>query len=55
MYKHGSLLALFVSAECVKLPGTKTDLWITTRSMEWKPLRAIPFLLPEMPIWALPA
>ncbi len=32
----------------------KTDLWITTRSMEWKPLRAIPFLLPEMPTRALP-
>ena len=33
----------FVSAGCVRLTGTKTDLWITTRSMEWKPLRG-PFL-----------
>lgn len=44
----------FVSAGCVRLSGTKTDLWITTRSMEWKLLRAIPFLLPEMPTKALP-
>ena len=27
----------FVSAGCVRLTGTKTDLWIATRSMEWKP------------------
>ena len=36
-----------------ELPG-ETDLWIATRSKEWKPLRAIPFLLPEMPIRACP-
>ena len=33
----------FVSAGCVRLTGTKTDLWTATRSMEWKPLRG-PFL-----------
>ena len=42
----------FVPVACLRMPGT--DLWIATRSMEWKPLRAIPFLLPEMPMWAFP-
>ena len=43
----------FVPMACAELPG-ETDLWIATRGMEWNPLRAIPFLLPEMPIRACP-
>ncbi|MCI9218455.1 MAG: hypothetical protein HFH94_01730 [Lachnospiraceae bacterium] len=42
----------FVPVACLRMPGT--DLWIATRGMEWKPLRAIPFLLPEMPVRACP-
>ncbi len=55
MYKHGSLLALFLFPQDVYYRLGKTDLWIATRSMEWNPFRAIPFLLPEMPVGALPA
>ena len=54
MYKHGSLLALFCFHRMCITVRDKNDLWIATRSMEWKPSRAIPFLLPEMPMRACP-
>lgn len=44
MDKHGSLLALFCFRRICRSIRDKTDLWIATRSTEWKPSRTIPFL-----------
>lgn len=45
MYKRGSLLALFLFLRLYIAAGNKTDLWIATRSMEWKPLEAHSFFI----------